>query len=398
MQEFLEEAFACAKLDWKRVREDRSALLPARGGRPAHRRRLQGQAHTGWQPKTTFKELVRIMVQADDDLLAAQLSGKHVRCMNPGDAIFVAGHRGMVGSALVRLLRARGFTNLLLRTRAELDLCDTARRPRLLREGKAGLRLRRRGARRRHLGQRHAAGRVSQREPAHRAQPDRWRLRGRRDQAALSRQLVHLPEAGAAADHTRTALLTGSLEPTNEAYALAKICGVRLCQAYAKQHGARFISAMPTNLYGPEDNFDLETSHVLPALIHKFHLAKDARRSRRHALGHGQPLPRIPARRRPRRGLPLPHGKVRVARTDQRRVRPAICASAKLAEMVRQWSASPATSHGTQPSPTARRANCSMSPGWPTWAGRRESASRRACAPPTQWWLAAEQEVSDFRN
>ena len=69
-------------------------------------------------------------------------------------------------------------------------------------------------------------------------------------------------------------LLTGSLEPTNEAYALAKICGVRLCQAYAKQHGARFISAMPTNLYGPEDNFDLETSHVLPALLNKFHTAK----------------------------------------------------------------------------------------------------------------------------
>jgi GDP-L-fucose synthase len=70
-------------------------------------------------------------------------------------------------------------------------------------------------------------------------------------------------------------LLTSSLEPTNEAYALAKICGIRLCQAYAKEYGANFISAMPTNLYGPEDNFDLETSHVLPAMIHKFHLAKE---------------------------------------------------------------------------------------------------------------------------
>jgi GDP-L-fucose synthase len=70
------------------------------------------------------------------------------------------------------------------------------------------------------------------------------------------------------------ALLTGALEPTNEPYALAKICGIKLCQAYAKEHGSNFLSAMPTNLYGPEDNFDLETSHVLPALIHKFHLAR----------------------------------------------------------------------------------------------------------------------------
>jgi GDP-L-fucose synthase len=70
-------------------------------------------------------------------------------------------------------------------------------------------------------------------------------------------------------------LLTGSLEPTNEPYALAKICGIKLCQAYARQYGANFISVMPTNLYGPEDNFDLQTSHVLPALIHKFHLAKE---------------------------------------------------------------------------------------------------------------------------
>ena len=70
-------------------------------------------------------------------------------------------------------------------------------------------------------------------------------------------------------------LLTGALEPTNEAYALAKICGIKLCQAYAKQYGANFISAMPTNLYGPGDNFNLQTSHVLPALIHKFHLAKE---------------------------------------------------------------------------------------------------------------------------
>ena len=115
-------------------------------------------------------------------------------------------------------------------------------------------------------------------------------------------------------------MLTGSLEPTNEAYALAKICGIKLCQAYARQYGANFISAMPTNLYGPEDNFDLKTSHVLPALIHKFHLAKEKGRTERHALGHRQRLPRISPRRRSRRGLPFPDGKLRFARADQRRL------------------------------------------------------------------------------
>jgi GDP-L-fucose synthase len=87
-----------------------------------------------------------------------------------------------------------------------------------------------------------------------------------------------------------SSLLTGSLEPTNEPYALAKICGIKLCHAYAKQYGANFISAMPTNLYGPEDNFDLETSHVLAALLHKFHLAKERRQSHVVLWGTGSPL------------------------------------------------------------------------------------------------------------
>jgi GDP-L-fucose synthase len=85
------------------------------------------------------------------------------------------------------------------------------------------------------------------------------------------------------------ALLTGLLEPTNEAYALAKICGIRLCQAYAKQYGRNFISGMPTNLYGPEDNFDLETSHVLPALLHKFHVAREAGHEKMTLWGTGSP-------------------------------------------------------------------------------------------------------------
>jgi GDP-L-fucose synthase len=88
---------------------------------------------------------------------------------------------------------------------------------------------------------------------------------------------------------TEDALLTGALEPTNEPYALAKICGIKLCQAYAKQYGRNFISGMPTNLYGPEDNFDLETSHVLPALLHKFHLAREGSQESVTLWGTGSP-------------------------------------------------------------------------------------------------------------
>ena len=115
-------------------------------------------------------------------------------------------------------------------------------------------------------------------------------------QAAVSRLELHLSEARAAADAGRY-LLTGPLEPTNEWYAIAKIAGLKMCQAYRRQYGFNAISAMPTNLYGPGDNFGLQNSHVLPALMRKFHEAKDAALTRR-GLGHRQTAPRVPARRR----------------------------------------------------------------------------------------------------
>ncbi|HEV3272665.1 MAG TPA: GDP-L-fucose synthase [Candidatus Methylacidiphilales bacterium] len=194
--------------------------------------------------------------------------------MKPNDAIFVAGHRGMVGAALVRLLRERGFTNLLLRARAELDLCD-ARAVRAFYEkfrpdyvivaaAKVG------GI---WANATHPVEFLSEN-----LQIELNVINGAH--AAGAKKLLFL---GSSCIYPRLApqplkedaLLTGSLEPTNESYALAKICGIRLCQAYAGQHGANFISAMPTNLYGPGDNFDLETSHVLAAFLHRFHLAKE---------------------------------------------------------------------------------------------------------------------------
>src|SRR5271155_1482209 len=194
--------------------------------------------------------------------------------MKTSDAIYVAGHRGMVGAALVRLLRARGFTNLLLRTRAELDLCDARAVHAFYEKFRPDYVL-------------DAAAKVGG-IGANAAQPVEFLS----ENLQIELNLINAAHAagvkkflflGSSCIYPKLAppplkedaLLTGSLEPTNESYALAKICGIRLCQAYAKQHGANSISAMPTNLYGPGDNFDLETSHVLPALIHKFHLARE---------------------------------------------------------------------------------------------------------------------------
>lgn len=194
--------------------------------------------------------------------------------MKPGDSIFIAGHKGMVGSALVRLLRARGFANLLLRTRAELDLCDAyavrafyeKHRPDhvLVAAAKVG-------------------GIMANATCPVEFLSENLQIELNLINGAFQSKVKKLLFLGSSCVYPKLApqpipedaLLTGSLEPTNEAYALAKICGIKLCQAYNWQYGANFISAQPTNLYGPEDNFDLESSHVLPAFIHKFHLARE---------------------------------------------------------------------------------------------------------------------------
>ena len=193
--------------------------------------------------------------------------------MKPNDAIYVAGHRGMVGSAIVRLLRARGFANLHLRTRAEMDLCDPAAVSAFYEQNRPDYVF-------------FAAARVGG-IMANSTLPVEFLSENLQIQlnlinGAYANKVKKLLFLGSSCIYPKLApqpiseesLLTGSLEPTNEAYALAKICGIRLCQAYHREYGANFISAMPTNLYGPEDNFDLETSHVLPAMIHKFHLSK----------------------------------------------------------------------------------------------------------------------------
>src|SRR6266700_8132849 len=203
--------------------------------------------------------------------------------------MFVAGHRGMVGSAVVRRLEAEGFTSLLTRDRSQLDLTDESAVAKFFACEKPHIVI-------------IAAAKVGGIK-ANDDYPVEFLLENLRIQNNIIRSAF---EAGvrkvlflgssciypkfAPQPIPETALLTGPLEPTNEAYAIAKIAGVKLCQAFSREYGANFISAMPTNLYGPNDNFGLETSHVLAALLRKAHDAKKSRA--RELVGWGTGTPR----------------------------------------------------------------------------------------------------------
>jgi GDP-L-fucose synthase len=202
--------------------------------------------------------------------------------------IFVAGHRGLVGGAVARDLKANGFASLLLRTRAEVDLTDRSavrsffekERPEYVVDAAAKV------------------GGIK----ANNDFPVDFLLRNLQIQNNIIeaahdfgvRKLLFLGSSCiypklAPQPMTEEALLTGPLEPTNQWYAVAKIAGIKLCQAYAAQHGDNFISGMPTNLYGPGDNFDLQSSHVLPALMRKAHEAKTAGAREMVVWGTGTP-------------------------------------------------------------------------------------------------------------
>jgi len=193
--------------------------------------------------------------------------------LNQDSRIYVAGHRGLVGAAVVRTLRQQGFQNLLLRTHQELDLTDQgAVREFFDRERPAAVIM--------------AAARVGGIH-ANNTRPalfirDNLLIQDNVIDAAHRSGVAKFVFLGSSCIYPKLApqpikeeyLLTGPLEPTNEWYAIAKIAGVKMCQAYRREFGFNAISLMPTNLYGPGDNFDLQNSHVLPALIRRFHEAK----------------------------------------------------------------------------------------------------------------------------
>ena len=206
----------------------------------------------------------------------------------PEARIFVAGHLGMVGSALVRALRGAGVRNLILPTRAELDLLDRAavraffqrERPQyvFLAAAKVGGILANDTYRADFIHD-NLAIQLNVIDEAHRAGVQRLLFLG---SSCIYPKLAPQPMKE---EH----LLTGLLEPTNQPYAIAKIAGIEMCDAYHRQHGSDFRAAMPTNLYGPGDNFDLKTSHVIPALMRKFHEANAAKAASVSIWGTGTP-------------------------------------------------------------------------------------------------------------
>lgn len=208
--------------------------------------------------------------------------------MQKDQSIYVAGHQGMVGSALVRRLQALGFSSMLTCTRKELDLCQSAdvrdffktARPRIV-----------------ILAAARVGGILANSEKPVEFLLENLRIQNNVISSAYESGVEKLLFLGSSCIYPKFArqpisestLLTGALEPTNEFYAIAKIAGIKLCQAYSMEYGKNFISVMPTNLYGPNDNFDLHTSHVLPALIRKVHEAKQRGDQEITLWGTGQP-------------------------------------------------------------------------------------------------------------
>jgi GDP-L-fucose synthase len=208
--------------------------------------------------------------------------------MNKDSKVYVAGHRGLVGSAIFRTLLQQGYTNLVYRTSKELDLRDKFQVDQFFAEEKPEFVF---------LAAAKVGGIVANNEYPADFIRDNLMIQTNVIDASYRNNVKKLLFLGSTCIYPKLApqpikeeyLLTGELEPTNDAYAIAKIAGIKMCQSYNRQYGTQYISVMPTNLYGPQDNFDLHTSHVLPALIRKFHEAKENNASSVEVWGTGTP-------------------------------------------------------------------------------------------------------------
>ena len=208
--------------------------------------------------------------------------------LSKSDKIFIAGHRGMVGSAFVRRLEAEGFANVLKRDRSQLGLTDESAVARFFADESPDIVV---------IAAAKVGGIKANNEYPVEFLLENLRIQNNIIRSAFEAGVRKLLFLGSSCIYPKfapqpipeTALLTGPLEPTNEAYAIAKIAGIKLCQAYAREYGATFISVMPTNLYGPNDSFDLETSHALPALLRKAHEAKTRSEKKLIVWGTGKP-------------------------------------------------------------------------------------------------------------
>ena len=208
--------------------------------------------------------------------------------MNPNSLIYIAGHRGMVGSAIVRKLQNEGYNNLLLRTSTELDLRSQDTVDAFFKEQKPEFVF---------LAAAKVGGIMA--NNTYRAQfiYDNLMIQNNIIHSSYKHSVTKLLFLGSSCIYPKLteqpikeeSLLTGALEPTNEPYAIAKITGIKMCDAYRAEYGCNFISAMPTNLYGPNDNYDLKSSHVLPALLRKMIIAKRENAPFVEIWGSGKP-------------------------------------------------------------------------------------------------------------
>ena len=209
--------------------------------------------------------------------------------MTTHSKIYVAGHKGLVGSSLVRALRARGFSNLVQKTREGLNLLKQAQVNAFFRKEKPEYVF---------LAAAKVGGILANKTYPAEFIYENLTVQTNVIEAAYRNRVKKLLFLGSSCIYPRMAvqpmkekyLLSGALEPTNRAYATAKIAGIITCQAYAEEYGANFISIMPTNLYGPHDNFDTENSHAFPALIRKFYEAKQDKKEEVVLWGTGAPL------------------------------------------------------------------------------------------------------------
>ena len=208
--------------------------------------------------------------------------------MRPGAKVYVAGHDGMVGSALVRALEARGHTDLIWRTRDQLDLLDQRAVGEFFQSVRPDFVF---------LAAARVGGIMANNSLRADFIYENLTIETNVIHAAFASEVTKLLNLGSSCIYPRLApqplkedyLLTGVLEPTNEPYAIAKIAAIKLCESYRRQYGCNFVSVMPTNLYGPGDNFDLANSHVLPALIRKCHEAKERNDASVTVWGTGNP-------------------------------------------------------------------------------------------------------------
>ncbi len=208
--------------------------------------------------------------------------------MNKDSKIYVAGHRGLVGSAILRALEKQGYTNLIYRTSAELDLRNLNAVYAFFKEQQIDYVF---------LAAAKVGGIAANNDFPADFIRDNLLIQTNVIDAAYFNGVKKLLFLGSTCIYPKYApqplkeeyLLTGELEPTNEPYAIAKIAGIKMCESYNRQYGSTFISAMPTNMYGPNDNFDLKTSHVLPALVRKIHEAKENGSATVEIWGTGTP-------------------------------------------------------------------------------------------------------------